>query len=204
MTDSAIPDRRRRRTGAVLDEAIRAAVVDLLTRSGVAAVTMEAVATRAGTSKPVLYRRWPNRAELLRDTLVPMVMDVIPHADTGSFRADMLAILKGWTAFFASPEGVVAPVIVGAMPHDPELADAFREGVMGWRREAMADTIARGIARGEVRPDVRFDVARELAQALLWHRFLVTGDDLTDDFVEHVVDHILMPYVRPDAGDQRS
>jgi len=101
MTDSAIPDRRRRRTGAVLDEAIRAAVVDLLTRSGVAAVTMEAVATRAGTSKPVLYRRWPNRAELLRDTLVPMVMDVIPHADTGSFRADMLAILKGWTAFFA-------------------------------------------------------------------------------------------------------
>jgi AcrR family transcriptional regulator len=197
MSDSVTSDRRRRRTGAVLDEAIRAAVVDLLSDSGVAAVTMEAVAARAGTSKPVLYRRWPNRAELLRDTLVPLAMDAIPHADTGSYRGDMLAILNAWAAFFASPEGVIAPVIVGAIPHDAELAEAFRGGVMGWRRDAMAAILTRAIARGEVRADVRFDVARELAQATVWYRFLVTGGEITNEFVEHIVDDILIPYVRP-------
>lgn len=157
---------------------------------------MEAVATRVGTSKPVLYRRWADRAALLRDTLVPLAMDAIPHTDTGSYRGDMLAVLRGWSSFFHSPEGAIAPAIVGAMPHDPELNEAFRTGVIGWRKAAMGDILARGIHRGEVRPDVRVEVARELGQAMLWHRFLVTGDPITEELIVHVVDGILVPYTR--------
>ena len=185
---------RRRRRGAALEADIRAAVLHLVIESGATGVTMEAVATRVGTSKPVLYRRWPNRAALLRDALVPLAMDAIPHADTGSYRGDMLAVLNGWSRFFTSPEGAIGPAIVGAIPHDPELAEAFREGVIGWRKAAMADILTRAVARGEVRPDVRYDVARELGQAMLWHRFLVTGDDITDEYIVHIVDDILVPY----------
>jgi AcrR family transcriptional regulator len=158
---------------------------------------MEAVAARAGTSKPVLYRRWPDRAALLRDTLVPLATAAIPHTDTGSYRGDMLAILHGWADFFASPSGVIGPAIVGAMPHDPDLAEAFRDGVIGWRKQAMAETLARGIVRGEVRPDVPVDVARELGQAVLWHRFLITGDPITNHLIELIVDQILIPFVSP-------
>ncbi len=169
-------------------------MLDLVIENGAAAVTMEAVATRARTSKPVLYRRWPDRAALLRDTLVPLAMHAIPHPDTGSYRGDMLAVLHGWRRFFASPQGAVGAAIVGAMPHDPELADAFRHGVIGWRKAAMAEIIGRGVARGEVRPDIQVEVARELGQAILWHRFLVTGDEISDEFIEHVVDEVLIPY----------
>jgi len=195
--NSTATSRPRRRRGEALTAAIREAVLDLLVEAGVGAVTMEAVAARAGTSKPVLYRRWPDRAALLRDTLVPLAMDAIPHVDTGSYRGDMLAVLRGWAALFASPQGVIGPAIVGAMPHDPELADAFRDGVIRWRKAAMSEILTRGIERGEVRPNVRVDVARELGQALLWHRFLVTGDDITDELIEHIVDDILTPYVAP-------
>jgi AcrR family transcriptional regulator len=188
---------RRRRRGAELEAAIRAAVVELAIDAGVAGVTMQAVAARARTAKPVLYRRWPDRAALLRDTLVPLAMETIPHHDTGSYRGDMLAILRGWKAFFDSPTGVIAPAIIGAMPHDPELASAFRDGVIGWRKHAMTETISRAVSRGEVKADVRVDVARELGQALLWHRFLVTGDDIDDAFIEHVVDEVLIPYTSP-------
>src|SRR5689334_13850886 len=104
----------RRRRGAALEQAIRDAVMDLVRESGTSAVTMEAVAARAGSSKPVLYRRWPNRTALLRDTLVPLAKQAIPDTDTGSYRGDMLAILTGWAEFFASPEGVIGPAIVGA------------------------------------------------------------------------------------------
>jgi hypothetical protein len=58
----------------------------------------------------------------------------------------------------------------------------------------MAAVIERGIVRGEVREDVRIDIARELGQAVLWHRFLVTGEPITPDLVEHIVDHVLIPY----------
>ena len=53
------------------------------------------------------------------------------------------------------------------MPPDPDLADAFRNGVIGRRKQAMAEILARGIARGEVRPDAAVDVAREIGQAIL-------------------------------------
>ena len=196
-TAAAEPTKRRRRRGAELESAIRSAVIGLTVEAGVAGVTMEAVAARAGTAKPVLYRRWPDRAALLRDTLVPLAMQAIPHLDTGSYRDDMLAVLRGWKVFFDSPEGVIAPAIVGAMPHDPELAAAFRDGVIRWRKEAMTEIISRAVSRGEVKPDVRVDVARELGQALLWHRFLVTGDEITDDFIVHVVDEVLLAYTSP-------
>jgi AcrR family transcriptional regulator len=140
---------RSRRRGAALEGDIRAAVLELVVERGAAGVTMGAVATRVGTSKPVLYRRWPNRAALLRDALVPLAMDAIAHTDTGSYRGDMIAVLRGWSRFFSSPAGAIGPAIVGAMPHDPELADAFRQGVIGWRKDAMADIIARAVARGE-------------------------------------------------------
>ena len=193
---SGAEPRPTRRRGRVLETAIRDAVVDLVIEHGVARVTMEAVAERAGTSKPVLYRRWPDRSALLRETLVPLAKDAIPDPDTGSYRGDMRAILRGWAELFASPRGSVATAIIGAMPHDPELASAFRDGVIAWRKEAMAAMLTRAIGRGEVRPDVPFEIARELGQAVLWHRFLVTGDPISDDLVEHIVEEILVPYTR--------
>ncbi|MGV0599856.1 helix-turn-helix domain-containing protein, partial [Mycolicibacterium pulveris] len=55
----------QRRRGEELDGAIRTAVLRLLAEHGPAGVTMEAVAAAARTSKPVLYRRWPDAATLL-------------------------------------------------------------------------------------------------------------------------------------------
>lgn len=196
MNRAAVDRRPARRRGRVLEDAIRTAVVELVIEQGAAGVTMEAVAERARTSKPVLYRRWPDRAALLRESLVPLAKEAVPDADTGSYRSDMLAILRGWAELFAGSTGAVAGAIVGAMPHDPELATAFRDGVIGWRKEAMAAMLHRAIERGEVRADVRFEVARELGQAFLWHRFLVTGDPLTDELIVHVVDEVLVPYTR--------
>jgi len=63
-----------------------------------------------------------------------------------------------------------------------------------------ADTLTRAIHRQEVRADVPFEVARELGQAMLWHRFLVTGDPITDELIEHIVDDILIPYTRAHVG----
>ena len=59
-------DVRRRRRGVELEGAILRAAWDELTAVGYARLSMEGVADRAQTGKQVLYRRWPNRAELGR------------------------------------------------------------------------------------------------------------------------------------------
>lgn len=186
----------RRRHGAELDAAIRKAVLQLVAEHGVAGVTMEAVAATAGTSKPVLYRRWPDSRALLRDTLLQTAVAAIPHEDTGSYREDMLAILRGWAELFTSPQATLIRAGVAAAAHDSELAETFRTDVIGWRKE-MADLLARGIARGDVRADVPVDIARELGQSVLWHRLLITGDPIDDALIVQLVDDVLVPFVTP-------
>jgi AcrR family transcriptional regulator len=189
----------RRRRGDELDGAIRAAVLGLLAEHGPSGVTMEAVAAAAQTSKPVLYRRWPDRGALLRDTLLRIATAAIPHEDSGSYRSDMLAILRGWAKLFTGPEAAVLRAAIGAAAHDPELTAAFQQDVIGWRKKEMAALLARGIERGDVRPDVPVEIARELGQSVLWHRLLITGDPIDDDLVVQLVDEVLVPFVAPRA-----
>ncbi len=186
-----------RRRGEQLDTAIHAAVIALLTEHGPAAVTMEAVAARAQTSKPVLYRRWADGRQLLRDTLLRTARAAIPHQDTGSYRTDMLAVLRGWAELFTGPHGPTMQAAVASMAGDAALTASFREDVIRWRKEEMAALLARGIARGDVRADVPVHIARELGQSVLWHRLLVTGDPITDELVVALVDEVLVPFVAP-------
>ena len=187
----------RRRRGEELDAAIRDAVLELLAASGPRGVTMEAVASAARTSKPVLYRRWPDRGALLRDTLLGIATAAIPREDTGSYRGDMLAILRGWAALFTGPDAALLRAVIAAGAHDQELTAAFQNDVIGWRKEEMAALLSRGIARGDVRPDVPVEIARELGQSVLWHRLLITGDPITDELVVQLVDDVLVPFAAP-------
>jgi AcrR family transcriptional regulator len=193
-----------RRRGDELETAIRSAVLSLLVEAGPGAVTMEAVAAAARTSKPVLYRRWPDGRALLRDTLIGVAMATIPHEDTGSYRGDMLAVLRGWARLFSGPGAAAISAVIAAMPHDAELTDAFRGEVIGWRKDEMAALLARGVARGDVRPDVPVEIARELGQSVLWHRLLVTGDPITDELLVQLVDEVLVPFVAPRRRGRRA
>ncbi|MFD7947322.1 helix-turn-helix domain-containing protein, partial [Streptomyces sp. NPDC059744] len=56
---------RKRRRGAELETALLDAAWDELIAMGFEELTYEAVAARAGTSRAVLYRRWPTKRELV-------------------------------------------------------------------------------------------------------------------------------------------
>ncbi|MBX7454496.1 TetR/AcrR family transcriptional regulator [Mycolicibacterium sp. 3033] len=186
-----------RRRGAELDAAIKSAVMELLAAHGPDAVTMEAVAAAARTSKPVLYRRWADRRALLRDTLIEVASASIPTADTGSFRTDMLTVLRGWAALFAGPQGPLMRSIVMAVTADPELAETFHADVIGSRKADMTSLLRRGMARGDVRADIPIGVIRELGQSVLWHHLLITGDPIDDELVLTLVDEVILPLTAP-------
>src|ERR1700722_815754 len=83
-----------RRRGEGLEAALLDAAWDELQAFGYQALTMEAVADRAGTSRAVLYRRWPKKAELVVAALRrrrPMLSGEV--RDTGSLRGDVVAVL---------------------------------------------------------------------------------------------------------------
>jgi AcrR family transcriptional regulator len=78
-----------------LEEALLDAAWTELTERGYDDMTIDAVAVRAGTSRAVLYRRWPNKQELVLATLAHEVRkDVVVIPDTGCLRGDVIELLQ--------------------------------------------------------------------------------------------------------------
>src|ERR687898_3390646 len=69
--------------------AILQAANDLLQSEGFAAVTMEAIAERAGVSKATIYRWWPNRAAAVVGGVLSIVSPPGPFPHTGHARGDI-------------------------------------------------------------------------------------------------------------------
>ena len=54
-----------------IDDAVLAATAELLQEVGYAGLSIAAVAARAGTHKPAIYRRWPTKAQLVHEAAFP-------------------------------------------------------------------------------------------------------------------------------------
>lgn len=194
------PEPARRTAGrprdSRIDEAVRTAVLELLVEGGYGAVSIEAVAARAGVGRPTIYRRWNGKPHLVVDAIVH-TMGSAPAPNTGSTRADLLAGVATLTRAFAGPVGRALPGLVGDLAGDPELARVFREQVFAVRRGSMATALARGVARGDLRPDLDVELVLDLLAAPLYYRALFGHAPLEPSTAESVVDLVLAAVAPP-------
>jgi len=84
-----------RRHGEELEHALLEAAWAELVENGYATFTMDAVCARAGTSRPVLYRRWEDKHALVRAAVAhAAARNTIPIPDTGTLRGDTIALME--------------------------------------------------------------------------------------------------------------
>ena len=146
-----------------IDAAALSATVELLAETGYQGLLVSAIAERAGTSKPAIYRRWPSKAHLVHEAVFPIgAGTAIP--DSGSAPDDLREMVRRTMAFLTTPAARAAlPGLIGEMAADPTLHSALLERFAGVIGGGLADWLAAAAARGEVRPDV---TAAELAETI--------------------------------------
>jgi Transcriptional regulator len=192
--------KQTRRRGEILEEAILNAAWEELSEVGYPHLTMESVATRAGTNKAVLYRRWANKFELVMAAApkhLPKFTKEIP--DTGNLRDDVYAYLNGLIgpiksvgaqtirALMAEPQ--VVNRIVAAMPQMIERNSANK------LTATMTAILKNAELRGEVRPEKLTPRIISLPLDLLHHEIL-TRQEVSDETIAEIVDDIFMPLIR--------
>ena len=65
-----------------IDDAVLRATIELLEEVGYLQLTIAAIAERAGTNKPAIYRRWPTKAHLVHEAVFPAQdLDALPLGD---------------------------------------------------------------------------------------------------------------------------
>ena len=174
------------------DRAILAATVDLLASRGLAAMSIEEIAARAGVGKATIYRRWPSKGLLALDAFVSVFREQQPLPDTGTLRGDLTAALTAWVrAVTRTSMGPMLTGLIAEAQHDHSLRAAWRERVLEPLRSQPRIMLDRAIARGEIPATVDREVVLDLFFGAAQHRLLLGHLPLTDDFTRSLVDVIL-------------
>ncbi|MCG8925415.1 TetR/AcrR family transcriptional regulator [Lentzea sp. DG1S-22] len=192
--EGRVPQRGRPRD-ASRDDALRQAALEVMAEVGYRALTMDAVAARARAGKATIYRRWESKLDLVIDTCTQLATQNLAAPDTGSLAGDLREFLSSFAAFLSGPIGKAAQALVGELPHEPELAAAFRETFLISQRDVLRGILDRAADRGELKADAPRGMAVEIAGAALIYRLMLTGDPLDEPFVEKVVEQVLLPLV---------
>jgi AcrR family transcriptional regulator len=143
---------------AQADEAILDAVLELLSGGhSVAAISIEAVAAKAGVGKATIYRRWPNKEALIIDAVASMKGPLpVPVGD--SVRDDLVMLLKASRTGRSLRFGQATVCLMPEFLKDEGLHDMWR-AVMEPRRDVMRQVLRRGVSSGELRADLDVELS---------------------------------------------
>jgi AcrR family transcriptional regulator len=188
------PPRGKRTRGRPRSEAARLAILEaarkLLHEGGPGAVTVEAIAERAGVGKPTIYRWWPDRHAVAMAAL--METDVASVASkkrsaVSTLREQLRAIARK----FATSTGRHVTSMIASTQSESELSKAFRSHFVLARRAEGKALLERAIAAREVRSDLDVEVVLDLLYGPLFFRLLIGHAVLDERFMDQVLDEAL-------------
>lgn len=167
-----------------IDDAVLTATVEMLGETGYAALSVDAIAKRARTSKPAIYRRWPSKAHLVHEAAFPRsAATELP--DTGSLSGDVREMMRRTVAVMSTPAARAAlPGLLGEMAADAALHAALLERFSDVLTRGLTSRLADAATRGEVRPDVTAADLTEVVSGIALLGALALTRELNDDWIE--------------------
>jgi len=175
------------------DEAIYEAAVTLCAEAGFDGMTLEAVAARAGVSKPTIYRRCPEGKAQLVAAAIAWRREAKPQSpDTGTLRGDLLATVRDMVAHMRE-NAQLAAGLTRQLRASAELAEIFRVHVIEPERARWIALVERAESRGELVPGAAPSLFPDVAPSLIHTRMTFPSEPLDDAFATELVDRVLLP-----------
>jgi AcrR family transcriptional regulator len=203
MQSTATPDAIRaagRPRDERIDQAVLHATTEILEEVGYQRLTISSVASRAQTTPPAIYRRWPTKAHLVHEAVFSSTPeDVLPQHE--GLREGLRSMLVSGVQLLSQPAARAAvPGLLAEMAAAPalhaDILSRFAGGEWAWLYARIDLAIADGEVRSDVRPATLLDMISGSA-------FLATAlgppERIDNQWTDEVIDLIM----RGIASDHR-
>ena len=172
--------------------AIRDATQAELADRGYQGVTFEGVARRAKTSKPVLYRRYRTRAQMVADVLPTVPPRRMTDTSAETLR-DELAVLIG--SIYDNMRRIGIDTYRSLMGEaDDELLETLADSV-AWTERAVHRALSNARHRGEIGPaDIPDGVATSILGLVRYEMFF-KSNTVDDDALIRILDTVYLPLI---------
>jgi AcrR family transcriptional regulator len=177
---------------ASVDAAITQAVLEVLDDVGLKAMSMDAVAARAGVGKATIYRRWSSKEDLVVDVMVSLVAAVeVPETD--DIRTDLITLLVRLRIFMSDVKaGSIFPWLVGEVAAGTEVGRHYANAVIIPRRAMIAQVIGHAIEIGSLRRDLDVQLAVDMITGpAILRKMIAPVQGVDERWEERLVDALL-------------
>ena len=170
------------------------AVLDELGTVGYGALTIEAVAARAGVGKSTIYRHWPGKLELVEDAFRTLKAPVaVP--DQGSLRDRVVAVIEQVACLVAeSTYSTCMPALIDAAERDPKVRD-FHSRFSSERRAVLVGMLRDAVHTGELPATADPELLADALVGPILLRRLMLAQPVGPEIARELVDQLL-----PESG----
>ncbi|MEV6968312.1 TetR/AcrR family transcriptional regulator [Hamadaea sp. NPDC051192] len=182
MSRQPDPNRRNEQSR----QAIVTAAADLCAEVGFAAVTVEAIAARAGVGKQTIYRWWPSKAAVLLEYMERERERAAGFPDTGDLAADLLTQTTALQRLFDSDAGAVWRGLLIAAQSDDVAADGVR-ALLELAIVEAKQRLTKAQGTDELRSDADLDMVVEIIFGPLYHAWLLRTRPLPKAYMSDVL-----------------
>lgn len=185
---------RRSRITPEREAELYAAVLDLLREVGYEALTMDAIAARAKSSKATLYRQWGSKPELVGRALRHNKPVSMADIDTGSLRGDLLETANRSDDCQMERDAALMRSLFHAIHDNPELHQALRQLLIEPEITGLNALLRRAVERGEVAADnpALGYVVHMMVGAFI-ARDLIEDRTVDREFLRSYIDAVILP-----------
>lgn len=162
----------------------------LLVEEGPDAVTALRISDATGVARTTIYRHWPDRQDLLRDTV--NVEEPDAHVPlSGETRTDLIAMLTHMVERIGKRRGARMMAVAIERSGQPGEAGGPHRDLVRRRTEPLRKIIEAGVASGELVSGIDIEAAVAQLAGPVFFQAVLMRRKVTDEFIASVVDSFL-------------
>lgn len=184
-----VPDAatRGRPRDDILRTAILDAAVEIASKTGFAELSIDAIAKRAGASRPTLYRWWPTKGAILLEALLSRTRAAANYGQSDDLVEDLLQHARAYARLLNGGDGALYRTVFAEGLRDPAFMTDVRTQLIEPRRAVTRSRLNLAVERGEISQATDLEALTDALYAPFIYRLILGHHRIDSAFCAAIV-----------------